>query len=449
MNIITFLVLLSFTLIAYFYGNKELLFPWFLLCLALTVSMLIVVCNTENWGTNINGKFLLYLLTAIVSWGIGSALIKELHKKRKKSGDSVILRNDPVEDLNVYPINLMMFISIVFCVIYIVRVIGSVSLNGGITAALRKIYDNVVYNNYSPGFIFNQMREIVVAVAYISVYGLLKMRCIQKKDWISAIKLCIPIVMLIMLVVVSTDRNIFLRFAIYTIVISVLFFQKNYAGTNLNIKIVGFVAAMLLLMLGVFFLLGKAKQYSSNLARSVSIYGGAGLYDFNVWIQDYTGPLQYGASTFMSLIGAVQSIFERLVGSVTNVGANRFDEFITYQSSNGYYFEANIYSALRPYVEDFGYFGVIIFPIISGAFFELVYENAKKRNGGYAWFFYAMQLYPIVFYPVSEQFFRRFHVGLVYEIAWSIIIYCACFKRKKVYSISKNIKSRMMDWRIK
>ena len=77
MNIITFLVLLSFTLIAYFYGNKELLFPWFLLCLALTVSMLIVVCNTENWGTNINGKFLLYLLTAIVSWGIGSALIKE------------------------------------------------------------------------------------------------------------------------------------------------------------------------------------------------------------------------------------------------------------------------------------------------------------------------------------------------------------------------------------
>ena len=142
MNIITFLVLLSFTLIAYFYGNKELLFPWFLLCLALTVSMLIVVCNTENWGTNINGKFLLYLLTAIVSWGIGSALIKELHKKRKKSGDSVILRNDPVEDLNVYPINLMMFISIVFCVIYIVRVIGSVSLNGGITAALRKIYDH-------------------------------------------------------------------------------------------------------------------------------------------------------------------------------------------------------------------------------------------------------------------------------------------------------------------
>ena len=449
MNIITFLILLSFTLIAYFYGNKELLFPWFLLCLALTVSMLIVVCNTENWGTNINGKFLLYLLTAIVSWGIGSALIKELHKKRKKSGDSVILRNDPVEDLNVYPINLIMFISIAFCVIYIVRVIGSVSLNGGITAALRKIYDNVVCNNYSPGFVFNQMREIVVAVAYISVYGLLKMRCIQKKDWISAIKLCIPIVMLIMLVVVSTDRNIFLRFAIYTIVISVLFFQKNYAGTNSNIKIVGFAAAMLLLMLGVFFLLGKAKQYSSNLARSVSIYGGAGLYDFNVWIQDYTGPLQYGSSTFMSLIGVVQSIFERLVGSVTNVGANRFDEFITYQSSNGYYFEANIYSALRPYVEDFGYFGVIIFPIISGAFFELVYENAKKCNGGYAWVFYAMQLYPIVFYPVSEQFFRRFHLGLVYEIAWSIIIYCACFKRKKVYSISKNIKSRMMDWRIK
>ena len=156
------------------------------------------------------------------------------------------------------------------------------------------------------------------------------------------------------------------------------------------------------------------------------------MYDFNVWIQDFNGPFQHGASTFKTTLSALQSIVERLNGGIVQAGVNRFDEFVTYRAPNGYVFKSNIYSALRPYVEDFGYAGVIIFPFISGVLFEFLYRVAKKRKGGYAWIFFAMQIYPIVFYPVQEQLFRRWHLGIIYEIGLSAIIYCICYRRKEI-----------------
>ena len=433
MNAIVLITFSIFTLIAYYYGKKDLISPWFLLCLALTASMLIVVINTKNWGVHLSGKFLMYTVSAIVSWGVGSALIRRVYSTQPKGRKS----NKPIAESTsisvhaiAYPVNTMALVSLAAGVVYVARVISSVPWDGDVAGILRRIYDNTVYNNYSPGFIFNQMREIVVAIAYISIYEMLKIRHIREKARLTVLKLCVPVIMLGCIIAVSTDRNIFLRFAIYVIVISILFLEKdeNYS----NIKLIGYVVAVMLAVFVVFFLLGKAKQYASNFTRALGIYGGSGLYDFNVWIQDFNGPFQHGASTFKTTLSALQSIVERLNGGIVQAGVNRFDEFVTYRAPNGYFFKSNIYSALRPYVEDFGYAGVIIFPFISGVLFEFLYRVAKRRKGGYAWIFFAMQIYPIVFYPVLEQLFRRWHLGIIYEIGLSAIIYCICYRRKEI-----------------
>ena len=122
MNAIVLITFFIFTLIAYYYGKKDLISPWFLLCLALTVSMLIVVINTKNWGVHLSGKFLMYTVSAIVSWGVGSALIRRVYPTQPKGRKS----NKPIAESTsisvhaiAYPVNTMALVSLAAGVAYV------------------------------------------------------------------------------------------------------------------------------------------------------------------------------------------------------------------------------------------------------------------------------------------------------------------------------------------
>ena len=105
---------------------------------------------------------------------------------------------------------------------------------------------------------------------------------------------------------------------------------------------------------------------------------------------------------------------------------------VVFRSPNGYVYASNVYSALTPYVIDFGLIGNIIFPLVLGFFFRKIYISALRKGSLYSWGIYAMLVYAIVYFPIAEQFFMRFHLGLVYEIGWFSIIYFLVFGGKKV-----------------
>ena len=88
---------------------------------------------------------------------------------------------------------------------------------------------------------------------------------------------------------------------------------------------------------------------------------------------------------------------------------------------------ALIYTAFKPYVEDFGCFGMVIFPFVTGMFYEWLYLKAKRGRYNYSWIIYCALIYPIIFYPILEQLFRRFHLGFVYEIFWLTVVYLAVY----------------------
>ena len=206
------------------------------------------------------------------------------------------------------------------------------------------------------------------------------------------------------------------------------------------------MSLLLFLLVIIFFLLGKSKQYSSGILKSLSIYGGSGLYDFNLWIADFDEPFLYGQSTFSTFIGVFNSIFGHLGLTLPDAQVNRFDAFIEYQSSNGYVFSSNIYTALKPYVEDFGYFGVILFPFAIGMFYQKLYMRMRRSKYGYNWVLYCMLIYPIVFFPILEQLIRRFHLGFVYEFVWLTLVYYFVYgkiKGRKEASMVKQSTKRL------
>jgi oligosaccharide repeat unit polymerase len=444
MEFLMLAVLIALVLFAYFFENKDLVSPWFLLCLAILASYFIVLLNYTNWQVSININFVVYVTTAILAFGFGCGLIN-IRYRRFVFGDVNKLNKELITQSEIkskYPANIFLFISVVCSVIYLVKICADAGSASSINQLIRNIYNNITGDDYSTGFIFTQMLEIVVAIAYINTYRLF-VKLFRKDKKISAIKLIIPIIMFFVVVMIWSDRNIFLRYAIYFVCLFVLFFRENYKKTNANKKIIVYVFIVLCVAVIAFYLLGKVKQYTSNLTRMLGIYGGSGLYNFNLWIDNFNDELSFGSSTFSTFLRVIEYLFNLIGVDLNNFSLNsRFDVFITYRSTNGYVYSSNIYSALKPFVEDFGYFGVIFYPFIMGLFYQWLYVKMRRKTYSFHWILYCMLIYPTIYFPILDQLFNRFTLGFVYELFWITVIYFYAFK-------SKSSKKSFITYKVK
>lgn len=432
MAFLMFTILAIFLIAAYFLGDKDLLSPWFLLCLMIFAMFIIILLNYNNWDVEINKWFILYVSTAIISFGFGGAFVKcfyTLPSSKTQSSKKVSVFEAKV--VKPYPQYLFLVVSSVLAVLYIYKLLSDVSDVASFSGKLRKIYDNTV-NGYTPGFIYNQMREIITAIAYVNTYRLM-IRFYARKDKANIFILILPILLFIIAALITTDRNIFLRYAIYFVCLYVLFFYENYKKKNVNFKIIQKVLILGVIALIIFFILGKMKQYSSNFFNSLSIYGGSGLYNYNLWLKDFDGSLLYGNATFSTFLTSFKTVLNYIGINLDIDALDRFEAFIEFKSSNGYIYSSNIYSALKPYTADFGYLGVILFPFIIGAFYQWLYVRAKRHKYAYPWLLYSMLIYPVLFFPILEQLFGRFTLGFIYELVWlAIIYYFAIGGRKRI-----------------
>ncbi|MDE6505000.1 MAG: oligosaccharide repeat unit polymerase [Clostridia bacterium] len=430
MAILMLAVLAVFVFIAYITGRKMFLSPWFLLCAMTFATFIIVLLNYQNWEVDISGKFILYLTTALGAFGVGTAMINLTQKREVKH--SAVLALKDVQYKKSYPANLFLILSLLLAVFYIVKLIAD-STGNSFGEMLRDIYNKTANEDYSPGLIFNQFFQVVRAIAYINTFRLF-LKFFSKSDKISFIKIIIPIIIFFVAALITTDRNIFLRYGIYFVCLWMFFYYNNFdykKGKKINVRIIFGLVVMAAVIFLLFFIMGKMKQYTSDFTVSLSIYGGSGLNNFNIWINNFDGQLKYGQSTFTQLITTIGAILKpfgiSLQGSV-----NRIDPFIEYTSANGYFYSSNIYTALKPFVEDFGYFGVIIFPFLIGLFYQWLYVKAIKNKYSFSWIVYSFLIYPIIFFPILEQLFRRFHLGFIYELVWPLIIYVLVFGRNKI-----------------
>ncbi len=435
MTILMLFIFILFIIIAYFKGKRNLLSPWFLLCSMFLITYSIVLFNYKNWEVRINEKFVLYISTALIAFGIGTLLINKTQVCKSNNRCTSIWNYNDLEFQFKYPVNILMFASLAFAFGYVYKLFSDVSGAGSLTEMLRKIYDNRINEQYTPGFIFNQMSEIVRAIAYLNTYKLF-LRFYSKTDKTSFIKIFIPILVLLITALISTDRNIFLRYGIYFVCLWMFFYYNHCKSKNVNGRIIIGIIVIGVIIFILFYIMGKMKLYGSSFSRALSIYGGSGLYNFNLWLETFDEPLKYGQSTFTQFLDSV-GVLLKFIGVDLHGSVEKVDAYIKFTSSNGYVYSSNIYSALKPYVEDFGYFGVIFFPFIMGVCYQFLFLKAKKSKCGFSWIAYSLLIYPIIFFPILEQLFRRFHFGFVYEVGWLTILYLFVFVRNK-YKICRN-----------
>ena len=443
MAVLLLIILILCAATTFVIDKKSLLSPRFLLCIAIIISYCLVLCNYRNWDVSINGKFVLFVSTAVVAWIIGGSLVKLIYRIYERNGVCVENRIIPLrldKASKKYPVNILYIVSVVLALIYIYKMLYD-SSGATFWDRLRYIYDNIVNNDYSPGFIFNQMLEVVIAIAYVNTFRLLR-RFFSKDDKISIIKLIVPIIMFLFAILITTDRNRLLRYAIYAVCLYGLFFIEKKRYKYVNFALLLRFAGMFAVIVLAFFIMGLAKKYTSNFMQSISIYGGSGLYNFNLWLAGGNVSSAEGGETFATFLRSFCTIMNKIGIHIDIDIANRFDSFITFTSSTGYEYSSNIYSALKPFVADFGYFGVVFFPFILGILYQWLYIKANTDKFGFLWILYCMLIYPVFYFPILEQLFVCLSLGFVYEFVWlAVMFYCAYGRHMyKVVGIKKSSK---------
>lgn len=391
--------------------------PSVLLLLSCLMASSFIFINRNNWDVSLSFKFFIYVITAILSFILSTYLVQLIFKK-----DRVIkiLDDKKIQTIARPRLSLAIMITIAF-VIYSSLYVKRVGFSSDLTALLSNAYSlNVLNNGNSGGFMENQTLKIITGIAYISTYQFLLQKFIVKLK-LPQVTNFYNIIVFFLTAILSTDRNILLRFFIYTLVLWILFFSyvNSEYVKNISFKIVSRLLLSVGVILLILYLVGKMKGYTSDFSRSMGLYAGSGLNNFNLFLNNvYDGQLQWGGVTFKGVKGVIDTILGNNVESISF-----FDEVIAFRASTGFVYISNIYSAMRPFVLDFGYFGVIFFPMLMGIIFEILFSMSMRRRLGLAWIIYAALIYPVIYFFILEQFFSRIHFGSVYEILWIIIFY--------------------------
>ncbi|HEM5966857.1 TPA: oligosaccharide repeat unit polymerase [Streptococcus suis] len=415
-----YLLLLSIILILIYEvrTRKSFVAPSVLLLLSFLMASLLIFINYINWDVSLTPKFLLYVLTAIISF-VSCTHFTHYILKDLRSGKTMSLQR--FTEIS-RPRWTMEFILIFVFLMYIVLYFRRVGFNIDLTAIMSSAYnENVSNSGNSGGFVETQLLKMITGIVYISFYQILLARYVVKSHSTKFI-LILNTTIFLLTAILSTDRNNLLRFFIFSIVLWIMFYfdsNKDYMK-NINFKIFKRLILYGVIVLFVFYIAGRLKGYVSNFQRSISLYGGSGLYNFNILLNKSNGfQLKMGEETFKGVKVLLNTIF----GTVSHETITFFDPQIAYKSSTGFVYISNIYSALRPFLLDFGYVGMILFPGIVGIFYETLYSVAIKNKYNFSWIIYSALIYSVVYFSISEQFFARFHLGSMYEIFWLIVFY--------------------------
>ncbi len=417
---ITVVLLVIFVLLffAHYLVTRSFASPVSLLLVSFIMALTLIVINDENWQVFIKDRFIVYIFIAVGAFSAGcflaTTMMPSVHMGK---GDKCRVPDNQTAISN-YSILFIVISSLLCTAVYVLIAVRIGLSNGGGGSLFRAIYVASSANTHN--FVFHQFREIVVALAEVSVIVFFKSLYLFRKP----IKLLIiPIICFFACTMFATDRNIFIRFIVFVLCIWILFYS-SMSGLSIvqtNKRIIRITSIVVLLAVVAFYLLGKLKSYTSNFERMVGIYGGSGLYNFNYCLDilERMTP-QYGTQTFSQLIETLRIFGIDIGGSLSS---NYQLGMVVFSAPNGYVYASNIYSAMAPYVMDFGIFGLILFPLVFGGVFELLYCLATDRGSYYLWGLYSMLAYAIVYFTIGDQFFMRFHLGLVYELMWYTLLY--------------------------
>jgi len=425
-------ILFFLLLFSYFISRRDLISPWFISVGVYLISSFVAVINLDRWNETISANTVLIITIALIAFGIGqiSSSVFKINKNAANAVNAVKIYKIYVPFYRIliaFSIGLMI-VFLMYKRLVVLATIGGYSGSGYILNYARVA---IIHYDASWGALIGILQFFTMGIGYVFTYVFVNNILYEGKLFKGFKKNLIyllPIIPFILVEVMSTGRNGFIRLTAMTLFLGIITWKiqngwKNANKKNFRLMI---IASILLMAFYVTFiklgdLTGKNLVYSLN--DTISVYTGGSIVALDNYLENsQIKSINFGEETLYGL----KFIFNKLGFDV--LVENRHLEFIHF--NNGY--STNVYTALRRYIHDYGYFGMVLVQFLIGLFFGVFYKLIKKRNkADLLIIIYAYVANALIMQSIDDSFLTVFlSVSQVFSIFFIVVCYKFFIKKK-------------------
>ncbi|MEK4326636.1 O-antigen polymerase [Paenibacillus sp. FSL R7-0312] len=434
MLFILFVSLLILTCILLYLNDGDPLAPSSLSSEMFTLSTLVALLNQKKWGVEYSAYTIIVILTGLIAFSIGAFFVKNIIGKKKIvhqfKQENIYALNKKLIYIKPNVVILILFFMIIITFFHVKKTY-EISLimgnTGGFMTMLQYARIAYIYTDISVGNILAILGFMVGGLGYIFVFILIYNFIYFGKKSLKMIYF-LPVIVYIILATMGTGRTVFIRFmvAILTIAVLLWFEKKNIKKLKMSyvIRILMIAIFAVIAFFIAFQLLGTltGKTGEASTLDMLSIYSGSSIPALNIFLDNNSvnGNI-FGSESFHSLYSTLNKLGLNFPDDTIHLS---FVDFI-----NGY--RTNIYTALRTYIFDFGYTGMILIQFIMGVLFSLYYTNIK--NGGLNYIFiiiYGYLNYGLAIQAIEDELLRSFmSVTQIFELLFIVVFYRILIKK--------------------
>jgi len=448
------LLLLSFLfIIAYIIFDNNLFSPVVVIIEAFIFSTLCAIYNKSEWNFSLSGVTILTIVSFIVFAMIFAAFGKAIvYKKYPERGKSINIYNNIIK-VGFSKTMIIFVFGIIVCILYF-KDVYTIGVNYGSSNGISDIISNyraAVSYGFSDDSIslFPKIGyKIITISSYIYMYIFIN-NFFATKTWKNILFL-FPILPFIICTFISAGRYNLLKFAVSILYIYYFLFLKwRNRKIIFTPKTIIKLFFSLIIVLCLFYFTKKLVGRNSsdfNLVSYVTYYSGGSIPLFDLFLKDMPEKSAiFGKETFYAIINFISKVF--------NIDSLNYIPHKEFRSSGGIVI-GNVYTFLRSYIYDFGFFGAGILVSISSylysyIFYDLIYK--LKRNNydnpiDLRIVLFSYITFGFVFSFVNEEFYGSvLSVNTLIMIVFSFLIRFYLVGKKEIiyYKSRLNLQEKM------
>lgn len=268
----------------------------------------------------------------------------------------------------------------------------------------------------------------VKCISFFCLYAFIYNMINRINHWLYNLRFLAIALSFIPFMLITGGRQQFIYFAIFAVITTTFVFEKKFGKSLKNRMYIGGCACIFfLLFLSMFYLIGlyngKIKE-SYTITRILAHYIGTNINALDYFIND----MDIADSPWIGKMTLIE-VYNKLAAMQTGVPAVRMyiTQFVQFDGIN-----TNVYTALRRYIQDYGYVGCGIVMFILGIIYSGIYYYLRNRYIHLGVIMYAFWCYPIFLLCREERFFTSLiSTTSLYIFILMVLIYKLVPKTRK------------------
>lgn len=429
MNAFLLIILVILFLASYEICGQDLLAPAVIMSLSFAGCYSCALYLLPLWKFDLSGKCVALIAFTLIDTILVNSFVHGFYKK--VAYKDLERKITPISDAVIWVFSAFTIVVAFLVVKNVTRISG---ISGSFAQIMLAYRSENAYSgdasNQLPGYIA-QLLKITKCFSYILGFNLIIFGTkIKKREKI----LCILSIVICIVTSLLTGG----RFGSAVYVLGMLFcYHVVKIRQNKTIKVIR-TATLIKTTLGILlFLFGFymirnliGRDDDSGFLEYIAHYLGGGIPNFDLFLKN--PPMSssiWGKETFYSLNNGLRKL-----------GLSNIDFYIVHKEfriSNGHSM-GNIYVAIRDYIYDFGYAGMLILHTLFSLLVSVVYEKSKKNLNAYGIIVFMLIYGFIPMYVITNCFFANaISIGYSIECVEIFVMYRLFLLKKPKFKVGK------------